>query len=218
MRSMLSNRISSGWLLALMLSGVVVGGLLVDRGQSQAAEGAASPTPTVIGVVDMYKVLNESKMYKDLKDELHKGAASKREEAQRRRQEADMAQKTMEAFNRRAPQFREKFKAFVDAAVDYNAYVKLSQAEQILLLNKGTWQVYQSILEVVSEVAEERGIDLVIYMDDFEPDLEDTQRLMAQIRQRKVLHRSPRLDLTTAVRERFDQNYLKARASKKKDS
>ncbi len=218
MRCVLSNGISSGWLLAVMLGGIVVGGLLVDRGQSQAAEGAAAPGPTVVGVVDMYKVLNESRMYKDLKEDLREGAQSKREEAQRRKQEAEMAEKTLDAFNRRAPQFREKFKAFVDAAVDYNAYVKLSQAEQILLLNKGTWQVYQSILEVVAEVAKERGVDLVVYLDDFEPDLQDTQRLMSQIRQRKILHRAPRVDMTELVLERFNMSYRKAKAANEKGS
>jgi Skp family chaperone for outer membrane proteins len=124
----------------------------------------------------------------------------------------------MEAFKRTAPEFREKFNAFVNAAVDYNAYVKLSQSEQILMLNKGTWEVYQSILKTITQVAEANGVDVVLYLDDFEPNLQDTQELLAQIRQRKTLHVSPQVDLTKQVLERFDADYRKAKSSGKDKS
>jgi len=151
-------------------------------------------------------------MYKDLKEELKQSADEKKNEASRREDRAKQAQQTMEAFKRTAPEFRDKFKNFVDSAVDYNAYVRLSQAEQVLMLNRGTWRVYQAILETIKVVGKEKGIDLVLYLDDFEPNIEDTQRLLGQIRARKVLHASGEVNITQAVLERFDLDYQKNRS------
>ncbi len=208
--------IASRWALALPLAACLLAGLLMGRGTTRAEEQPAAGKTPVVAVVDLFQVLNESRMYKDLKEDLKGAAEKKREEAQRRQQAAKQAQDMVEAFKRTAPEFREKFKAFVDAAVDYNAFTRLSQAEQILLLNKGTWQVYQGILEAIKQVADEKGVDVVLYADEFDPDLQDTQRLLGQIRQRKVLHTSARIDLTKAVQARFDANYQKAGAAGKK--
>ncbi len=213
MRSIVTSRVSSGWMLALLLGGALLLGVLTGRNDTRAAEGAAGGKPIVVATVDLFYVLNESRMYKDMKERIKSSADEKRKEAQRREEAAKQAQETMEAFKRTAPGFREKFKNFVDTAVDYNAYVKLSQAEQILLLNKGTWQVYQSIMDVIKEVARENGIDVVLYEDEFEPNLQDTQQLLGQIRQRKVLHASANVDLTKKVLERFDVHYRKAKAA-----
>jgi len=193
----------------------VRGGLLgarLRRPHPRAAEGAAALKPAVVGVVDLFQVLNESRMYKDLKEELKQSADEKKNEASRREDRAKQAQQTMEAFKRTAPEFRDKFKNFVDSAVDYNAYVRLSQAEQVLMLNRGTWRVYQAILETIKVVGKEKGIDLVLYLDDFEPNIEDTQRLLGQIRARKVLHASGEVNITQAVLERFDLDYQKNRS------
>jgi len=214
MTKKLSSSVSSRWMMILALGGCLLAGVLMGRGGTRAAENAAAGKAPVFAVVDLFSVLNTSRMYKDLKEELKKGAEDKRNEAQRREQAAKEAQEMAGAFKRTAPEFRDKFNAFVRAAVDYNAYVRLSQAEQILLLNKGTWEVYQAILETVKTVAEENGVDVVLYLDDFEPNLQDTQQLLGQIRQRKVLHASASTDLTQQVLERFDANYRKARAAK----
>jgi Skp family chaperone for outer membrane proteins len=207
-----SRLMSSRWMLGVALGGCALAGLLVGRTDTRAAESAAAASKAaVIGVVDLFSVLNESRMYKDLKEELKKAADEKKAEAGKREDRAKQAQETVEAFKRTAPEFRDKFKAFVDAAVDYNAYVRLSQADQVLMLNRGTWRVYQAILETIKAVAKDRGVDLVLYLDDFEPNIEDTQRLLGQIRQRKVLHASPEINLTQAVLERFDADYQKGR-------
>jgi Skp family chaperone for outer membrane proteins len=215
MTSVVSSGVRQRWMLVLALGGCLVTGVLMGRNDTRAAEGAAAAPAkgAVVGVVDMFTVLNESRMYKDLKEKLKAGAESKRQEAKRREQAAKEAQEMVEAFKRTAPEFRDKFKAFVDAAVDYNAFVRLSQAEQILLLNKGTWQVYQSILDTIKEVAKANGVELVLYQDDFEPNLQDTEQLLGQIRQRKVLHASEKVDLTQAVLKQFDAKYRKARAA-----
>jgi len=210
---MSSKNVTSRWILVIACALCAVVGLLVGRNDTRAAEAAAAAPakPAVIGVVDLFSVLNESRMYKDLKEELKKSADDKKSEAGRRENKAKQAQETMEAFKRTAPEFRDKFKSFVDAAVDYNAYVRLSQADQVLMLNRGTWRVYQAIVETVKAVAKDRGVDLVLYMDDFEPNIEDTQKLLAQIRSRKVLHASDQVNLTQAVLERFDADYQKGR-------
>ncbi|MBN1344390.1 MAG: OmpH family outer membrane protein [Phycisphaerae bacterium] len=210
MSSIRTARMSPGWVLALVFGGVLVGTALMGRNDTRAAEGAASGKKPVVAVVDLFKVLNESRMYKDLKERLKDSAEKKRAEANRREETAKQAQKIMEAFKRTAPEFREKFKTFVDSAVDYNAYVKLSQAEQILMLNKGTWEVYQAIVETVHAVAKDNGVDVVLYLDEFEPNLQDTQQLLAQIRQRKVLHHAKDVDLTDQVLQRFDADYRKS--------
>lgn len=203
---------SSRWMWVMVLvSGGLIGAIL-SRTHTRAAEGAAALKPAVVGVVDLFQVLNESRMYKDLKEELKQSADEKKNEASRREDRAKQAQQTMEAFKRTAPEFRDKFKNFVDSAVDYNAYVRLSQAEQVLMLNRGTWRVYQAILETIKVVGKEKGIDLVLYLDDFEPNIEDTQRLLGQIRARKVLHASGEVNITQAVLERFDLDYQKNRS------
>ena len=208
MRSMLSSSVSSKWVLILAVGGFLLAGVLIGRNDTHAAQGAAASKP-VVAVVDLFAVLNESRMYKDLKERLKASADTKREEARKREQSAKQAQETMEAFKRTAPEFSAKFDAFVKTAVDYNAYVRLSQAEQVLLLNKGTWEVYQGILATVKEVAEKSGVDVVLYLDDFEPNIQDTQALLGQIRQRKVLHATASTDLTKAVLAQFDANYRK---------
>jgi Skp family chaperone for outer membrane proteins len=211
---MTARLISSRWMWVAAMGSCVVVAAILGRTNTRAAEEAApAAKPPVIGVVDLFAVLNESRMYKDLKEELKQSADEKKAEAARREDKAKQAQQTMEAFKRTAPEFRDKFKSFVDSAVDYNAYVRLSQAEQVLMLNRGTWRVYQGILDTIKVLSKERGIDLVLYLDDFEPNIEDTQRLLTQIRSRKVLHASAGVTITQAVLERFDADYQKGKIS-----
>jgi Skp family chaperone for outer membrane proteins len=211
MPSFISSHSSWKWMLIFALGGYLLAGALPGREDTRAAEGAGKHP--AVAVVDLFTVLNESRMYKDLKEQLKASADDKRKEAEKREKAAKQAQETMEAFKRTAPEFREKFNTFVNCAVDYNVYVKLSQAEQIMMLNKGTWKVYQTILQAVKAVADENGVDIVLYSDDFEPNLQDTQQLLGQIRQRKVLHAAPSVDLTQAVLKRVDSDYVKAQGS-----
>ena len=70
-------------------------------------------------------------------------------------------------------------------------------------------QIYNSVEQVISKLAADRGIDLVLTYNDLDPNAPDSVAFKQQILLRTVLFASERSDLTDAVLAKLDADYQK---------
>ena len=72
-------------------------------------------------------------------------------------------------------------------------------------------EMYEEVLQAVSDVAGQHGIDVVLYNVRDELKGETTNQLLQEMQDRKVLYASPEADLTEAVLARLNEQYRASR-------
>lgn len=143
---------------------MVLGGLVLGLVWGCAAAGPNHPSDLPVGVVDPQRILAETDKGKRLTDTLNAFMQDRQtlvelEQKELRKLESDlMAQSTVlsqEARDRKEEQFREKMAGYQQKVADLNREVQEKQRE---LQNEFRLQVQR----IVTEVAEQRGLGLVL--------------------------------------------------------
>ena len=135
-----------------------------------AAVLGAKPNPalaqegTVIAILDMERILSESQAAKDLREEIdkqrqvHQTRLSEQENALRAADQELARQRAVLS----AEAFAAKRKELQDQAMGLQQEFLARQKEMEELFGKGIVQVRNALAEVAKEIADERGINLIL--------------------------------------------------------
>ena len=90
--------------------------------------------------------------------------------------------------------------------VEYEAIQKIDQAE--LVRERELWvaEAYKNAMVVISQIAEERRLDLVLFRDHFDPARPSSEIIQA-MPTRKVLYARETLDISEDVKKLLDKQY-----------
>lgn len=188
--------------LAAAVAAVVAAG---SGGALLAAHGAAGDC--CVGAVDVVKVFNEYQRQRDLTEEMKQHQDRLEKENQKRRDQIDALQATIDAMNPNDPTYSEKMRQLLQQQIDYKNWFDINQAAMQREIGIWTTRIYREITNTVSEVAQSQGAALVIFKDEFEPTGLDPEAVREQIRSRKVLYASASVDLTQTVLDRLNAAY-----------
>ncbi|MFQ6047916.1 MAG: OmpH family outer membrane protein, partial [Phycisphaerae bacterium] len=83
---------------------------------------------------------------------------------------------------------------------------KIDQSELLRERNLWTSQGYKQAFAAVRQIAQSRGLDLVLFQDRFDPDTPPAA-ILARMPARKVVYADPRLDITEDVLKLLNQQY-----------
>jgi Skp family chaperone for outer membrane proteins len=175
-----------------------------------AAAFAAGPSgPTRVAVCDISAAFRNYDRLRDLNQVLRqKNDALKAENARRTKQVEDL-QKELQDLKPGSKQYQAKLeerdKAAVEGAVSLQYQKGVLDREQRQL----TEDMFREILAAVSQVAQERGYDLVLARDSVDVTSLSMEELMDKMIQRKCLYSSPQIDLTEEVTQRANAAYKK---------
>lgn len=162
---------------------------------------------STVGGVDVVRVFNEYQRQRDLTAEMEQIQSTMDAENTSRRQSIDAKQQQMTTLQPSDPTFDTRREELLRMQIDYKNWVDLKQAQMGREVSRWSGRVYEEILNATQEVAQQSGVDMVLYKDEFMPQLDNPEAMREQIRMRKVLYCSGTADLTQRVLDRLNQKY-----------
>ncbi len=189
-----------------------VAGLAVAAAFGLATGRLSASSSTAAGeccaaVVDVVKVFNEYQRQRDLTEEMKRTQDRLEKENQRRRDQIDSAQATLDAMHPDDPTYAEKMRQLLQQQIDYKNWFDVNQAAMAREVGIWTTRIYREVTTSVGEVAQSQGVALVMFRDEFEPSGLDPEVIRDQIRSRKVLYAADTIDLTQTVLDRLNNQY-----------
>jgi len=192
---------------------VVVGlfcfGLVVFVRQSVGQPATAWPA-TRCAVIDIVRVFNEFQQTKDLNEILRQRGEELKAESENRRKALEQKKAELEAFPPGGEDYVKRYRELMRKQVEFNAWLQMMQAEIQREFRIWTKKTYGQILDAVTQLATERGIDIVLYIDQPQIEADTAAGMQEQIRRRKVVWASKAVDITDMILERLNREYRRA--------
>lgn len=163
-----------------------------------------------VAVVDVDRVRREYKKTEKLLDEITADAEKVKADLKSRKDAIDGLNYELSQLEVDSQTFRDKQKELLEKTVDFEVTKKFNEVDLISRDFVAVRGVVKDIYEQAKIVAEEKGIDLVLYKDDIElgdDDARDRELFWAKVRGRKVIYVVDRLDITNDVISGLNQGF-----------
>jgi outer membrane protein len=175
------------------------------------SSAAMAAEPTKIAVANTAKIFSEMQELKDLKTKMESERKLLEGVDRETREKINALKSARDALKSDTPQYQDKNAELLKAAIEYETWGKLNQAnfqrEQKLQMK----MLFKRIEDAVTEVAKQKGFDLVL--TDQRPDLPDdienisVDQLRSLINARSVLFASEKVDISNDVLAALDSKY-----------
>ncbi len=184
------------------LAGVVILAMVFEYSQAQSKSNTPS---SKIGVVSILKVFRDCKRgdahRTELLAERNKiGAAWKILSKDIEAQEAGL-----KAFKPESSDYLAQLKELIDKQARLEAEQKFYKEQVILKQYKLSKELYQDILRITSELAEQKGLDLVLKKDEIDLFALSVNEFSETVRTHKVLYSGGCVDISDEVVARVDK-------------
>ncbi len=159
--------------------------------------GRGAMAPATIGCVDLERVFNECIWLAEAEEQLAKITAVHQKEADRLRAEVELARQDLELLVPGTEQYKKAERAYVQATVDFRAYVEFSGAKLEVERAKTRRNIYDRIAGAAERYAVAHGIGYIITNDSASDLQEGTDRqVVQQLLLRRVVYASSEYDVT----------------------
>jgi Skp family chaperone for outer membrane proteins len=173
--------------------------------------GAAQAQEIKIAVARAARIANEMQEMKDFRQKMANDQQALQAQLKERQEKLRLMRDNRDQLKRDSPQYNERNKELLEEAINLEAWGRIRQAElerNIKLNIKGFWDKIEA---AVAEVAQAKGIDIVI--SDQRPEIPDDldqikiEQLQQLIGQRDVLYANPKVDISDEVIALLDKKY-----------
>lgn len=192
------------WLIGLMTAAVAATAFFTLTRPVAAQNTAPSGKLAVINVVNAF---NEYQRQKDLADEISQLEQRLQQEDQSRKQRLEQKQAELDRINQEDPTYNERAREMLTMTIDYKNWRDVKQADMTREIGLWSAKCYREIRDAAGAVAKERGLDLVLFAEEFRPESFDPQAIRAAIEKVEVIYANPSIDLTQAVTEKLNADY-----------
>jgi len=184
------------------LAGVVILAMGYEYSQAQSKGDTSS---SKIGVVSILKVFRECKSSAAHRTEFNAeqskiGAALKTLSKEIEKQEAGL-----KALKPESSDYLAQRKELIDNQARLEAEQKFYKEQAILKQYKWSKELYQDILRITSELAEQKGLDLVLRKDEIDLLALSVNEISETVRTHKVLYSGGCVDISDEVVARLDK-------------
>lgn len=187
---------------------VVAASCLIGLGQLNAQNfGGKVIGPAKVAVCDLGELFAKYQRSKDMIDKLEKDRQAFVAEGQKRVAQLEDLGQQIEGYVEGKPEHAKLFEKIQRASIELEVWKKMQQSRILAKHLAMTKTLHQQITVAVSEVAKERGLDLVIQFDPKKVEASNAQELVMKIRSREVLYSDPNMDITAAVLQKLDETY-----------
>lgn len=181
--------------------------LLMKDSLAQTTRPAAPEPAAEVGVCDVVEVFNNYAKARDLSEEMtRRGELAKQTDDQKMTDLRNL-QMTLEGLKEGSPDYQKVLEELERKTVEREVWLQTEKAGTMREHHRRTKEMYDEIISVVSAVAADRGMKVVLYMERLPILSRETQELVQAIERRKVLYGDPSVDLTEAVLARLNRKY-----------
>lgn len=171
---------------------------------------ARAQEATKLGIANTSQIFSQIKETKDLQQKIQEHVKSLGQQEQTKRANIGALQEARNQFKPESQQFQEKNQELMRAAIEMETWGRISKADLDREKKQQMKYVFDKIEAAVSDVAKQRGLDLVIAdqrseIGNVEQISEDQLRVI--LNQRIVLYSTPTVDITNDVIAYMDKNY-----------
>jgi len=195
----------SPWLIAVLA--IALGAALALTYARPIQAQSAAPLTGKIACVDVGVVFDEYQRLRDLNEEVKALQDKLKTEELDRRNKIEAARAELDALGDDDPTYRERARNVLAMQIDYKNWGDLKQADLSRELALWTVSSYKEVLDMVADVAQHEGYDMVFYKGQFDPPRMDMDTISDQIRNQKLLYANAATDLTQTVLDRLNAKY-----------
>ena len=192
-----------------LVGAAVLGVVAMVAWDADAARQATAPT--VVGTVDLTKVLNALDEWQAELDRSEEAAKSFQAEYQKRREVIVDLEADREDFVPGTEKYAEAEHRLKKAIIDNEGYLGLSQRREARTKQRAVLRIYNHIRESTGTLADQNGYGLII-LDDSAIEIQaDSADVLGDISARRVLFASPTIDVTDELIELMNAQWQDAR-------
>lgn len=175
------------------LTGVVIMATVFEYSQAQSKSNTPS---SKIGVVSILKVFRDCKRSAAHRNELIAEQNKIRATLQTLSKEIEAQEAGLKALKPESSDYLAQRKELIDKQARLEAEQKFYKEEIILKQYKWSKELYQDILRITSELAEQKGLDLVLKKDEIDLLALSVNEISETVRTHKVLYSGGCVDIS----------------------
>jgi Skp family chaperone for outer membrane proteins len=179
----------------IMLTAVVVSTVVAW----DAVAGRASAPPTVVGTLDLPRVLEALDEWKAEMARSVAAAESFQAELIKRRDNLDALAADLDDFVVGTDQYAGAEHALKKSSIDLRAFMSLADLREARTKQRAILRIYNHIREGTAAVSQQEGYGIVMMDDSAIAIPEDSPDVLGDISARRVLYASTTLDVTDAI-------------------
>jgi Skp family chaperone for outer membrane proteins len=164
-----------------------------------AVAGRASVPPTVMGTIDLPRVLEALDEWKAEVTRSTAAGESFQAELIKRRDNLDALAADLDDFVVGTKQYEGAEHAIKKASIDLRAFMSLADLREARTKQRAILRIYNHIREGTSAVSQQEGYGIVLMDDSAIPISEESSDVLGDISARRVLYASPTLDVTDSI-------------------
>lgn len=189
---------------AVVLGCLIGLGVLFVAHEFSRAEPGADGVSAKIGVVNIRRIFRDCKRNITYRAEAVAEQSKVREKLENLAKEIDVAEAGLKALKPGSEDHLAQVKAVYEKRAELNSLQDYNKQQRMLKDKRWTEGLYEEILQVTSELAEEKGLDLVFDKDEPEFPASSRDELMLTLSTNKLLYSGGCLDISDEVIARLD--------------
>lgn len=193
-------------LYLLVIAALVVGALLGSYSLAQSGGGRATG-PSRVAVCDIVEVFNDYQRAKDLTAQLNQRREAIEQGAEQRGQNIEQKLQMLEALEEGSSQYEQLYQELQQLRFNREAWMKFQQDMATREHRKLTQEMYQEILDVIEQYAQENDVDAVLFRERRDVQANNTSELISKIAGRKVLYYDDDIDITQTILQQLNAAY-----------
>jgi len=192
--------------VAAVVAAVIVGILLLRDSLAQSPSPAAAPAARV-AVCDVQQIFTGYNKATDLLAKLNDKRQALAAELEQRSKAIESLQQEMDALKKGSSEYQSRLAEVERLRIDLAVSRQFGEAKILAEHRQLTMEMYDEMVSAISQVAKDRGVEVVLHADRGLMETDETMELLAQIRVRTVLYWEPSLDITQEVLARLNKAY-----------
>jgi Skp family chaperone for outer membrane proteins len=182
-------------------------GVAAFLGRSLAQPAGAPAAAPRIAFCDLVSVFNEYERAKDLTEQLSQIRTSVEAERVQRQKKIDALSRELENYKKGSQQYERTAEDLMRQDIDLQAYLRYQEQVALRKHRAMTQEMYAEIVDTVTKIAVQQGYTIVMQKEQAELNTTDTNAMLQQIYNRKILYFAPSLDITETVLATLNRQY-----------
>jgi Skp family chaperone for outer membrane proteins len=190
----------------MLLIGFVIAIIAISFGYRQGiAASEKQIAPSKVAIVDVTKVLQNSKKHKQWQDKMNKDEDAMKNEFEKAKIDLKTLQDGMNTLKVGSPDYITAMKEYLDKKSLLEAKDKFYQEKVNMEMQQWTESLYTKMLDITAKIAQKKGLDIVLAQEQLDLPSPSLRDFMLSIRTKKVLYCSTQLDITDEVLVALDE-------------